>query len=75
VKNKVPTQNYQDKVKLLTEEDAERVLSRMSGKLPRRLDKDKLSRDDALALQLELEDENLQEWREKMAKINGKQKS
>lgn len=75
MKNKVPTQNYQDKVKLLTEEDAERVLSRMSGKLPRRLDKDKLSRDDALALQLELEDENLQEWREKMAKINGKQKS
>jgi len=75
VKNKVPTQDYQDKVKLLTEEDAERVLSRMSGKLPRRLDKDKLSREDALALQLELEDEQLQEWREKMAKINDKQKS
>lgn len=75
MKNKVPTQDYQDKVKLLTEEDAERVLSRMSGKLPRRLDKDKLSREDALALQLELEDEQLQEWREKMAKINDKQKS
>jgi hypothetical protein len=75
VKNKVPAQEYQDKAKLLTEDDAERVLSRMSGKLPRRLDKDKLSREDALALQLELEDEHLQEWREKMAKINGKQKT
>jgi hypothetical protein len=42
----------------------------MTGKLPRRLDKDKLSKEDAIALQLELEDEQLSEWREKMAKLN-----
>ena len=59
----------QDKVKLLKEDEAERLLSRMSGKLPKRLDKDKLSRDDALALQMELEDERLNEWRERMDKI------
>jgi len=41
----------------------------MSGKLPKRLHNDKLSREDALALQLELEEEHLNEWREKMAKI------
>lgn len=74
VKNKVPAQGYQDKAKQLSEADAERLLSRMSGKLPRRLEKDKLSREEALALQLELEDEHLQEWRERMAKIFGKQK-
>jgi hypothetical protein len=75
VKNKVPTPDYLDKAKLLSEADAERLLSRMSGKLPRRLDKDKLSREEALALQLELEDESLEEWREKMGKISGKPKS
>lgn len=75
MKHKVPAQDYQDKAKLLSVEDAERLLSRMSGKLPRRLDKDKLSREDALALQLELEDEHLDEWREKMDKINGKHKA
>jgi hypothetical protein len=42
----------------------------MTGKLPRRLDKDKLSQEDAIALQLELEDEQLSEWREKMNKFN-----
>jgi N-acyl-L-homoserine lactone synthetase len=75
VKIKVPAPDYIDKAKLLTEADAERLLSRMSGKLPRRLDKDKLSREEALALQLEIEDENLEEWREKMAKISGKSKN
>lgn len=75
MKIKVPAPDYIDKAKLLTEADAERLLSRMSGKLPRRLDKDKLSREEALALQLEIEDENLQEWREKLAKISGKSKN
>ena len=47
----------------------------MSGKLPRRLEKDKLSKEDALAFQLEIEDEQLEEWREKMTKIREKHKS
>jgi len=59
---------------LLSPTEAERLLSRMSGKLPKRLDKDKLSLEDALALQLELEEENLNEWREKMAKIKSEPK-
>ena len=72
--NKVASEEYKDKAKLLSPEEAERLLSRMSGKLPKRLDKDKLSVEDALALQLELEEENLNEWREKMAKIKGEPK-
>ena len=72
--NKVASEEYKDKAKLLSPEEAERLLSRMSGKLPKRLDKDKLSVENALALQLELEEENLNEWREKMAKIKSESK-
>lgn len=60
---------YLDKVKQLSADEAERVLSRMGGKLPKRFIKDKLSQEEALALQLEIEDEQLQEWREKVAKL------
>ncbi len=71
---KVASEEYQEKAKLLNADEAERLLSRMSGKLPKRLDKDKMSKEDALALQLEIEDEHLNEWREKMAKINSESK-
>lgn len=63
---------YAEKVKKLSKIESERLLSRMSGKLPRRLEKDKLSREEALALQMELEDEQLQEWRKMMAALNKK---
>lgn len=63
---------YAEKVKKLTKVETERLLSRMTGKLPRRLEKDKLSKDEALALQMELEDEQLQEWRKMMAALNKK---
>ncbi|MDD4911526.1 MAG: hypothetical protein PHP57_04475 [Sideroxydans sp.] len=63
---------YAEKVKKLSKIESERLLSRMSGKLPRRLEKDKLSREEALALQMELEDEQLQEWRKMMATLNSK---
>ena len=69
-KHKVPSSDYLGLAKSLNSEASDRLLSRMTGKLPRRLDKDKLSQDDALALQLELEDEQLSEWREKMNKLN-----
>ena len=66
---KTASEEFIDKAKLLNTEEAERLLSRMSGKLPKRLNNDKLSREDAIALQLELEEEQLNEWRENMAKI------
>ena len=69
-KHKVPNSDYLALAKSLTSDASERLLSRMTGKLPRRLDKDKLSQEDAIALQLELEDEQLSEWREKMNKLN-----
>ena len=68
-------QEYLEKAKILSTAEAERILSRMSGKLPRRLEKDKLTQEEALAFQLELEDDQLDEWREKMAKIREKHKN
>jgi len=61
--------DYIIKAKDLSEEDRERVLSRMGGKLPKRLQKEKLTVEEAIAIQLELEDEQLQEWRANMAVI------
>ncbi len=74
MKIKSASQEYLDKAIALTDEEAERLLSRMSGKLPRRLEKDKLSKEEALAFQLELEDDQLNEWRERMVKIRDKHK-
>lgn len=64
--------DYISKAKNLSEEDRERVLSRMGGKLPKRLQKEKLTVEEAIAIQLELEDEQLQEWRANMAVIQEK---
>ncbi|MDD4978869.1 MAG: hypothetical protein PHI29_09570 [Gallionella sp.] len=70
---KIITPAYLAKVKLLNSEEEERLLSRMSGKLPRRLEKDKLTREEALAIQLELEDEQLADWRKNMEEIKRKE--
>ncbi len=67
---KISKPEYEEKVRSLSKEDAERLLSRMSGKLPKRLHKEKLTREEALAIQLEVEDEQLQEWRKNMQEIN-----
>src|SRR5665811_106082 len=66
---------YLAKVALLTEEETERLLSRMVGKLPRRLEKGKLSQADALAIQMELENEQLQEWRKMMQVLKVKEEA
>ena len=64
--------DYITKAKELTQEEQERLLSRMAGKLPKRLKNEKLSLEEAFAIQLELEDEQLQEWRENVAAIKEK---
>jgi cell division septation protein DedD len=64
---------YLEKVKLLATQEKERLLSRMGGKLPRKLDRRKISMDEALALQLEIEDELLNEWRERMHELKAKE--
>ena len=67
--------NYLAKVKLLTKEETERLLSRMGGKLPRKLEKRKLSQEETLAMQLKLEDEQLNEWRKVMHSLKKKEEA
>ena len=64
--------DYVAKAQKLNQEQRERVLSRMVGKLPKRLLKERLTPEEAIAIQLELEDEQLQEWRKNMADIQEK---
>ena len=61
--------DYLAQVKKLSVDEQERLLSRMTGKLPKRIKKEKLSLEEAFAIQLELEDEQLQEWRANRAEI------
>ena len=71
--SKISKQYYLAKVKLLTKEETERLLSRMGNKLDHRLEKNKISQEEALARQLELEDEQLQEWRKVMHDLKAKE--
>lgn len=70
---KQPTEEYLLKAKKLTKSQTEQLFSRMGGKLGRRLDDNKLIPLEALAIQLEIEDENLKEWRERFAEIKARQ--
>jgi N-acyl-L-homoserine lactone synthetase len=60
---------YLAKVQLLSEEESERLFSRMTGKLQHRRESDKINKQEALAIQLEFEDKQLQEWRKMMEKL------
>jgi hypothetical protein len=64
--------DYLAKAKLLDRDETERLLSRMGGKLDRRLEKSKVTQEEALAMQLEKEDEQLHAWREVMHHLKGK---
>ncbi len=69
---KTPSDAYLGIAGRLSKEEAEHVLSRMRSKLMRRLEDRKMSTLEAIAIQLEIEDEELSEWRERMAEIRKK---
>ncbi len=66
---KKPSEEYLEKAKLLNEEETERLMARMRTKLMRRLEDKKMSVPEVVAIQMEIEDEELNEWREKIAAI------
>lgn len=70
---KNPAEEYLEKARRLTKEEAEHLLARMRGKLNRRMEDRKVAPLEAVALQLELEDEKLQEWRERWAEITARE--
>lgn len=71
---KIPSDEYLVKAGLLSHEETERLLSRMRSKLKRRLEDKRMSALEAVAIQLEEEDEELNEWRAKMAEIRKQHK-
>jgi N-acyl-L-homoserine lactone synthetase len=62
--------DYLAKVTSFSEENIERLFSRFRLELLHFFEEQKLSIEEALAIQLEVEDEQLQEWRENRIKIN-----
>ena len=74
---KIKTQNekYLKEAEKLTKEQKERLLSRMRGKLTRKLESEKLNFVEAIALQLKIEDDDLVEWRKKRNEIKEKDKN
>lgn len=70
-----PADEYLEKAGQLEQEETERLLARMRTKLMRRLEDKKMSVQEAVAIQLEIEDEELQEWRTRMAEISKKSKN
>ena len=75
MKIRVADAEYLEQARQLSKEDAERLFARMRGKLTRRLEDRKLSPLDAIAIQLELEDEELKDWRERLGELRSKHKS
>ena len=72
---KTPSDEYLEIAKNLSKEETERLLSRARSKLIRRLESEKMTALDVVAIQLEIEDEELSEWREKMAEIRKRAKA
>lgn len=66
---KTPSEDYLQKAGRLGKLETERLLSRARNKLLRRLEDQKVSPLEAVAIQLELEDEALAEWRDKWAEV------
>ena len=65
---------YLEKAKGLAKTEAERLMARMRGRFTRRLEDKKFTAVEALALQLEFEDEQLKQWRKAVAELRKKEK-
>ena len=73
MKIKPAANEYLEKAKQLSEDESQRLLSRMRGKPAQTLEDKKLSTLEALAIQLEIDDELLSEWRKNMFAIKVKE--
>ena len=74
MKIKTPDEAYIEAASKLNDDQKERLLSRMRDKLTRKWENEKVDTLHALAIQLETEDAELADWREKMNEIKEKEK-
>lgn len=75
MKIKVPNEIYLKNATNLSDDEKNRLLSRMGSKLTQRLVDEKLLILEAIAIQLEIEDAELADWRVRMVKIKEKEKN
>ncbi|MFN3751664.1 MAG: hypothetical protein ACK4SR_09845 [Thiobacillus sp.] len=64
-----PSEAYLEKARKLKKEDIERLLARTRTKFMRRIEDQEMNAVEVAAIQLEIEDEELAEWRERWAEI------
>ncbi len=69
MKHRQASPAYIEKAMALSQEDAERLFSRMRRKLSHRLESAEIESLEAIALQLQAEDDDLQEWRNRWAEV------
>ena len=74
MKIKAPDESFIKITSNLNEEEKDRLLSRMRGKLTGKFENQKMELLEVLAIQLETEDAELVGWREKMNEIKAKEK-
>jgi len=74
MKLRAPASEYLAQAKHLSPDDTERLMARMRGRFRRRTEDRRLSALEAMALQLEYEDEELAEWRQRMSELREKQR-
>ena len=67
------SEKYLNKAKSLSRKEAEQVFSRMRRKMTRRIEDKESSPLEAVAMQLQKEDEDLIEWRLKWAEITARE--
>lgn len=72
---KAPDESFIKAASDLSEDEKERLLSRMRGKLTRKWENQKLDTLQVLAIQLETEAAELADWREKMNEIKETEKN
>lgn len=66
---KAPSNEYLERAGELSREEANQLMERMRGRFVRGIENKSLTILEALALQLEIEDEHLLAWRSKFAEI------
>jgi DNA primase len=71
---KKPSEAYLEKARLLTREEAERLMSRMRARSMCMMHDEEPSTLECVAIQLETEDEQLREWRAKMVELRKKER-
>jgi hypothetical protein len=69
MKHRQAPPEYIEKAMALSQEDAERLFSRMRRKLSHQFERAEIGSLEAVALQLQAEDDDLQEWRQRWADV------